>query len=651
MKYAKAFLTLAILSSSLPSLAGLDHLELQNPLYPFALGEEGKIKAKFEVPYSAVIKYYEYVAAGLIVPNPYTQNTELKDRSNRPFNMTLASLKFGVNLEKMTITPAEKVDPEILQDLFNFNVDKYILESGEKDFVSAKYKEYSQLKFNQETQYYNRNYLHLSDWRSLNHPPIKKISDYKKYMIDNETIPENSSLLSDGFNRELDKVSGSELTRGNKLKLLVNGLSFQEKLRQVKNAKKSIYVGVMTFAADPSSFELIDALIDKAREGVDVQVMVEKLWTITAFRKTMNKFSEAGIKLIFADDMIHLKDSKRALFHNKIWIFDEERAIVGGQNIVNSANNATGFNHWNKEIDILVEGPMATDVLGEFITLKKRFDRPMSTKKVSRFNLNQGATAAELEKIFNVAKNNEIALGKRGQENYEKWFSNPKMARNGVCRFVIQGPQKDMNALAKTYISYFKQSQDQIYFASHRIDFELDQPVNPRWETKIFNSLFKASDRGIKVKLITNGIDGGFAEIGQNIAAGNKSPRREKKNARRFARQIKRGEDPATFMAQLTNTLALKNTKDIRTYVDAAIKHENFNIWLHFQFIHSKTIIVDNILTGVGSFNFEAYSAEHSHESSVFCFDENLAAEYKKDHIRDIVNSVPVIRHEDRKVN
>jgi phosphatidylserine/phosphatidylglycerophosphate/cardiolipin synthase-like enzyme len=648
MKLIRTFASFVFLCSSLTCLAGLEHLSLDNPLYPYALSEEGKVRVKFEVPYTAVVNYYEHVASGLISLTSHAGEMKLKDRYNKSFDMTLSSLRFGVNLDNMTITPVEKVDPEILQDMFNFNADLYVSKSGEKDFVSAKYKEFSQVKFNDDTQYYSRNYLHLSDWRSLNHPPIKEISDYKKFLNDNDAIPDNSSLLTDTFNREMDKISGSELTRGNTVKLLVNGLSFQEKLRQVKNAKKSIYVGVMTFAADPSSFELIDALVVKAKEGVDVQVMVEKLWTILAFRKTLHKFSEAGIKLIMADDMIHLKSSKRALFHNKIWIFDEVRAIVGGQNIVNSANNATGFNHWNKEIDILVEGPMATDVLGEFITLKKRYDRPTSAKKIDRYNLDQGTTAEVLERNFNAARIKEINAGLRGQENYEKWFSRPETARNGVCRFVIQGPQKDMNALSKTYINYFKQAQDQIYFASHRIDFELDRPADPRWETRIFNSLFDATDRGIKVKLITNGIDGGFAEIGQNIAAGNKSPRREKKNARRFARQIKQGKEPATFLAQVTNSLALKNTTDIKTYVDEAVRHENFNVWMHFQFIHSKTIIVDNILTGIGSFNFEAYSAEHSHESSVFCFDEALSAEYKKDHIRDIVNSVPVIRHEDR---
>ena len=71
-------------------------------------------------------------------------------------------------------------------------------------------------------------------------------------------------------------------------------------------------------------------------------------------------------------------------------------------------------------------------------------------------------------------------------------------------------------------------------------------------------------------------------------------------------------------------------------------RNDNFTAWMHFQYVHSKTMLIDNIMASVGSFNFEPYSAEKSHESTVLCYDQRLAQELKADNIRDIVNSTPV---------
>jgi phosphatidylserine/phosphatidylglycerophosphate/cardiolipin synthase-like enzyme len=185
-------------------------------------------------------------------------------------------------------------------------------------------------------------------------------------------------------------------------------------------------------------------------------------------------------------------------------------------------------------------------------------------------------------------------------------------------------------------------AQDHIYFVSQHIEYDKTLPeTQSSWETEIFRALFKQGEKGVRIDLIANGIDGGFAEIGQNIAAG-RSERRERRLQKKFARQERRGEEPGTFLSRLTTKLGLKSTKAFVEYLDHAERKENFTAWMHFQYIHSKTVLIDNIMASVGSFNFEPYSAEKSHESMVMCFDQDLAQELKRDNIRDIVNSTPV---------
>jgi phosphatidylserine/phosphatidylglycerophosphate/cardiolipin synthase-like enzyme len=613
----------------------------ENPLYKYSRNELGQPQNKFKIDYQTLVEYYKFAAGALLAPNE-SGPLLMKDKSYA--KTPKEDLKFEVNLKKMNITPIIAIDPETAQDLFKFDIDAYMSEHEGQDFVTAKKNAFKKLAFDKETQKFDRDYLHMSDWKSLIHPPVKNLGgDLDRFYKDSHEIPTDSKMLTAEFNRDLDAASSSELTSGNKLKLLVNGLSFQEKLRQVRAAKKSILVGVMSFAGDPSAFEMVDLLIEKKKEGLDVQVMLEKLWTSAFFRKTLNKINAGGIKLMMANDMYKLKEENKGLFHNKIWIFDEEVAIVGGQNIVNSANNSTGFNHWNKDTDVLIHGPMVTDILKEFNLLKKRYDKRLFDRKNKQFNLDTGRTAEEYDAIVAGKMADERAKGLRGQDNYEKWFANRETATNGACRFVIQGPQKDKNAISKAYVKVIDAAQDHIYFVSQHIEYDTTLPEgHTSWETNIYKSLFGRGDSGVRIDLLANGIDGGFAEIGQNITAGKKSQHRLDKLARKFARQEKRGEEPGTFMSRLSAKLGLKSTKKFGVYLDKVAQEDNFTAWMHFQYVHSKTLLIDNIMASVGSFNFEPYSAEKSHESTVLCYDQSLASELKTDNIRDIVNSTPV---------
>lgn len=623
-----------------PMVLGAPSITSQNPLYKHSRNKLGQPLNKFQIDYQTLVDYYKFVAPDLLSP---TQSEKLLMKDKSIVNASKEDLKFEVNIRNMNITPVLPLDPEVAQDLFKFDIDAYMASHEGEDFVTAKKNAFKNLAFDKETQHFDRDYFHLSDWKSLIHPPVKDLNgDLDRFYKDSHEIPSDSKMLTAEFNRELDLVSSSQLTSGNKLKLLVNGDSYNEKMRQVKSAKKSILVGVMTFASDETSFALIDALIEKKKEGVDVQIMLEKLWTSAFFRKTMKKITDGGIKLMMANDMYKLRKEK-GLFHNKIWIFDEETAIIGGQNIVNSANNSTGFNHWNKDTDVKIEGPMVTDILREYNVLKNRFDNRHFKYKDRQFNLDTGHTVEHYQAIVEKKEKAEKEAGLRGQENYERWFSNPETATNGACRFVIQGPQNDKNAISKAYVKVVGAAQDHIYFVSQHIEYDVTLPgEDTDWGTEIYKSLFKRGDAGVKIDLLANGIDGGFAEIGQNIAAGNKSEHKKRRLEKKFARQEKRGEEPGTFMARLSKKLGLKSTLKFGTYLDKAVQEDNFTSWMHFQYVHSKTMLIDNIMASVGSFNFEPYSAEKSHESTILCYDQRLAKELKEDTIRDIVNSTPV---------
>lgn len=575
-----------------------------------------------ELSYAEIERYLAESSSHLIGPS--LQREFIREDGKK---VAREDLRFRMN-KKRKHFEALGLSADAAQKLFVYDVDGFIRGQNAADFSSAKKSYFQNRHFNKKEQSYSREYSHLFDWKSLPHPPIRDVSELSKFHPLPKTSIKDSSLLSVEFNMEMDQLTGSELTSGNTTKLLVNNNAYFEKLRLIEEAKTSILAAVMVIAQDQTSMRLLEALIQRANAGVDVTLMLDKVLMKALFKKTLRKIKGSKVKLILVDDFIKFKKSQRLIFHNKIWIFDSNSAIVGGQNILNSSNSSTGFNHWNKDSDIALSGPVVTDVLREYLHLLDRY-------YPEHLQLHHYKT------LLKRRLEDERQSGKRGNTHYSSWLQESS-ALKGNCRFVIQGPQRDRFALSKAYERYFRQAQKYIILTSQHIEYKNSSGGNPPWAAKIFKTLYQKGEEGVKIDLIANGIDGGFAEMGQNIVDGDRSPRRQARLDRRFERQLQRDKEPSTLLSRLSEDLSRWSTKSYAPYLDEASRVKNMSVWMHFQYIHSKTVLVDDVMASVGSFNFEPWSAERSHESAVFCFDENLIKELKADNIRDIVNSTPV---------
>ncbi len=607
------------------------------------------INWRFFVSYEDIVTYYREVQP-LLIPTSFSRviTKDLKEMKKKS-----SDLLFLVDLHKMDITPRLReqplyqksiLDPDFNQSIFSFDVNGFMKQQGESSFVEAKNRYYKERVFNVKKQKYEYEYLHLNDWKSLFFPPIKsmKAKGEQYYFKHDNKVDFKSRILTEEFNTKLDKLTDSELSIGNRIKLLPNKDAYEEKMKLVQNAKKSILVAVMSIASDESSLKLVDALVKKSKEGVDVKVIMERLWTKLAFKKTLRKMTDGGVQVALADDMkLFKKKKEKGLFHNKFWVFDEKVGIVGGQNVVNSANRASGYNHWNKDIDTRIDGPLVADLMLNFALLWKRYDK---RKKREHYNRNVGTEITYYEDKALEKRTEQKKNLKRGQSNYSNWFSDKNSSMNGVCRFVIQGPQNDINRLSKAYLALFQQAEKHIFLSSQHIEYELNKYIKTSWETKIFQGLYDLVKKDVRVDLLTNGIDGGFAEIGQNVAEGKKSQKKLEKVERKFKKQYEDGKRPGTFLSRISNMLGLMATKKYKPYLLEFIDRPNFHAWMSTQYLHSKTALIDNIMASVGSFNFEGYSAEKSHESAIFCYDHALVKQLRTDNILDIVNSTPVLK-------
>jgi phosphatidylserine/phosphatidylglycerophosphate/cardiolipin synthase-like enzyme len=60
--------------------------------------------------------------------------------------------------------------------------------------------------------------------------------------------------------------------------------------------------------------------------------------------------------------------------------------------------------------------------------------------------------------------------------------------------------------------------------------------------------------------------------------------------------------------------------------------------------MHAKEFYFDRLLVGIGSWNFDHYSADNNHESAIFCLDSRLRLQLENQMVLDMVNSVPIVR-------
>jgi phosphatidylserine/phosphatidylglycerophosphate/cardiolipin synthase-like enzyme len=533
-------------------------------------------------------------------------------------------LAFKINQRKREATPILPEDnPDLIHSLFETDVEMMIRHAGTEDFVSAKKKYYGSQTYNRLTQRYSRSYVYPSDWMSLNHNPIRKLDlpmgVYGQQFVPlEEKVIAHSPLITTEFNQKLDTITGTELTAGNKMRLLNNGeFSYREKVRMVKEAKKFFHSVVMVQYCDESNSEIVDAMIEKARSGVDVRLMVEAVWTKAVLNKCLKKLRAGGVKVTLGGGFFNPK-TMFTVHHTKFWIRDGEEAIIGGQNMHDFENNSNGFNNHTRDKDVHVTGPAVTDMLREYIRI---------------WNHERGTdpTMDQYKSVVAKLETQERARGLRGKELYDQWLNQEVSSIPGVCRVLIQGTKTTSTPMIITnaYIEMIKNTKYSMIINTPTLRYN-ENKANRQYNSKIVKGMLDAAKNGVKLDMISNGPDGGWGEAGYQLRALAKKLRRKGKPG---IAKIFEGMD--SLMANVIGRIQRNDLAEL-------IKVPNVDSWMYFNHLHSKQMMFDHIVTSTGSFNLDVHSYKN-HESTMICIDKDLADQSLKGFVSDIVNSVPVL--------
>ncbi|WP_244834626.1 cardiolipin synthase [Clostridium sp. BJN0001] len=164
--------------------------------------------------------------------------------------------------------------------------------------------------------------------------------------------------------------NGSLYTINNNVRLFYDGKrKFKQLISDIKNAKKFIHVEYYIFRRDNLGLEIIDELTKKAREGLEVRILVDSMGSYKLTRKSLKEYLNAGGKfsIFFPGIFPHINTRINYRNHRKIVVIDGKYGYVGGFNIGDEyigKDPKIGF--W-RDTHVRIQGEAVSDLSERFL--------------------------------------------------------------------------------------------------------------------------------------------------------------------------------------------------------------------------------------------------------------------------------------------
>jgi len=174
-----------------------------------------------------------------------------------------------------------------------------------------------------------------------------------------EPITVNYGPADPPFINAMGALVGAEFTSGNSVELQVNGDAFfPSMLDAIRRAKQTITLETYIWTPGHISEQFIFTLMDRARAGVKVHILVDGMGTLKFKDDDRDRLQEAGVE-IYKYGRQHwweVKPNINHRTHRKILVVDGKVGFTGGMCIDDSwEGNAENEKVW-RETQVRVEG-------------------------------------------------------------------------------------------------------------------------------------------------------------------------------------------------------------------------------------------------------------------------------------------------------
>ncbi len=167
------------------------------------------------------------------------------------------------------------------------------------------------------------------------------------------TPPEHENLINLFKNLDYTPLLG-----GNDVQIFINGEDkFESMLADIENAKKHIHVEYYVLLDDEIGRKLQQALIKKAREGLEIRIIYDSFGSRRAKKKYFEDYRKAGIETEPFLKLTLPALTSRINFrnHRKIVVIDGQIGYVGGMNVADRYVKGVKWGIW-RDTHARIEG-------------------------------------------------------------------------------------------------------------------------------------------------------------------------------------------------------------------------------------------------------------------------------------------------------
>lgn len=176
-----------------------------------------------------------------------------------------------------------------------------------------------------------------------------------------ETIPEADAPAADRLLRRYGLPAAS---RGNRVTILGNGeASYRALVDLIESAEQCVWLEVFILGDDDAGRGVLDALMRRAREGLDVRLLLDAVGSRPLPNVRLAPLRDAGGHVARYEPLLHRPFRSRSNLrnHRKIALADEASVWAGGMNVAHEYLGPTPDPTRWRDLAYRLDGPAAAD--------------------------------------------------------------------------------------------------------------------------------------------------------------------------------------------------------------------------------------------------------------------------------------------------
>jgi cardiolipin synthase len=173
---------------------------------------------------------------------------------------------------------------------------------------------------------------------------------------------------SPGFLRAAEALTGAPISWGSDVELLVNGdRIFPRYLRAIREAEHNVCLLTYVYWRGEIAHDVADALCERARAGVECNVLIDAVGGMKLERELIERMQEAGVRVCrFRPVKPYAMKRVANRTHRKILVADGRVGLTGGVGIAEEwTGDAQDPDHW-RDTHVCVTGPVVRGLFGAF---------------------------------------------------------------------------------------------------------------------------------------------------------------------------------------------------------------------------------------------------------------------------------------------